>query len=73
MSYTSALLLLLHLIYLSYLSNVYRACSFFVNSELFCIDNARIIKKYGIINYLCMYDIFALLACCNAKALSLYR
>ena len=30
MSYTSTLVLLLHLIYLSYLSNVYRACSFFV-------------------------------------------
>jgi hypothetical protein len=33
------------LIYLSYLSNVYRACSFFANSELFCIDNARVIYK----------------------------
>jgi hypothetical protein len=29
MSYTSTLVLLLHLIYLSYLSNVYCACSFF--------------------------------------------
>jgi hypothetical protein len=43
MSYTSTLLLLLHLIYLSYLSNVYRACSFFANSELFCMNNARVI------------------------------
>jgi len=30
--------LLLYLIYLSYLSNVYRACSFFTNLDLFCID-----------------------------------
>jgi hypothetical protein len=48
MSYTSTLVLLLQLIYLSYLSNVYRACSFFTNSELFCIDNVRVIyRKYG--------------------------
>jgi hypothetical protein len=32
-------------IYLSYLSNVYRACSFFTNLELFCIDNARVIYR----------------------------
>jgi hypothetical protein len=43
MSYTSTLVLLVHLIYLSYLSNVYRECSFFMNSELFCIDNVRVI------------------------------
>ena len=49
MSYTSTLVLLLHLIYLSYLSNVYRACSFFTNLDLFCIDNARVI--YRIIRY----------------------
>jgi hypothetical protein len=49
MSYTSTLLLLLHLIYLSYLSNVYRACSFFANSELFVS-----IEKYGnCINVMC--------------------
>jgi hypothetical protein len=51
MSYTSTLVLLLHLIYLSYLSNVYRACSFFTNSELFCIDNARVIYR----NIRCVY------------------
>ena len=45
MSYTSTLVLLLHLIYLSYLSNVYRACSFFTNLDLFCIDNARVIYR----------------------------
>jgi len=33
------------LIYLSYLSNVYRACSFFTNLDLFCIDNARVIYR----------------------------
>jgi len=37
--------LLLHLIYLSYLSNVYRACSSFTNLDLFCIDNARVIYR----------------------------
>jgi len=37
-------------VYLSYLSNVYRTCSFFTNLELFCIDNARIIENYG--NYI---------------------
>ena len=45
MSSTSTLVLLLHLIYLSYLSNVYRACSFFTNLDLFCIDNARVIYR----------------------------
>jgi len=45
MSYTSTLVLLLHLIYLSYLSNVYRACSFLTNLDLFCIDNARVICR----------------------------
>jgi hypothetical protein len=49
MSYTSTLVLLLHLIYLSYLSNVYRACSFFTNSELFCIDYARYLSKNTVI------------------------
>ena len=34
-------------VYLSYLSNIYRACSFFTNLDLFCIDNARVIEKYG--------------------------
>ena len=30
------------------LSNVYRACSFFTISDLFCIDNARVIgRKIG--------------------------
>jgi len=48
--YTSTLVLLLHLTYLSYLSNVYRACSFFTNLDLFCIDNVRII--YQKIRYL---------------------
>ena len=28
-------------VYLSYLSNVYRACLFFMNLDLFCIDNAH--------------------------------
>ena len=42
MSYTSTLVLLLHLIYLSY---VYRACSFFTNLDLFSIDNARVIYR----------------------------
>ena len=28
-----------------YLSNVYRACSFFTNLDLFCIDNARVIYR----------------------------
>ena len=32
-------------VYLSYLSNVYRTCSFFTNLELFCIDNARVIYR----------------------------
>ena len=41
--YTSTLVLLLYLNYLSYLSNVYRASSFFTNLDLFCIDNARVI------------------------------
>ena len=45
MSYTSTLVLLLHLIYLSYLSNVYCACSFFTNLDLFSIDNARVIYR----------------------------
>jgi len=45
MSYTSTLVLLLHLIYLSYLFNVYHACSFFTNLDLFCIDNAHIIYR----------------------------
>ena len=40
-------------VYLSYLSNVYRACSFFTNLDLFCIDNARII--YRKIWYLSLY------------------
>jgi hypothetical protein len=54
MSYTSTLLLLLHLIYLSYLSNVYRACLFFANSELFYIDNTRVI--YRKIRYLMVFQ-----------------
>ena len=45
MSYISTLVLLLHLIYFSYLSNVYRACSFFTNLDLFCIDNAHVIYR----------------------------
>jgi hypothetical protein len=45
MSYTSTLVLLLHLIYLSYPYNVYRACSFFMNLDLFCIGNACVIYK----------------------------
>jgi len=45
MSYTSTLVLLLHLIYLSYLSNVYSACSYFTNLDLFCTDNARVIYR----------------------------
>ena len=36
---------LLHLIYLSYLSNIYHACSFFTNLDLFCIDNGRVIFR----------------------------
>jgi hypothetical protein len=51
MSYTSTLVLLLHFIYLSYLSNVYRACSFFANSELFCIDNARYLSKNTVFKF----------------------
>jgi hypothetical protein len=45
---TSTLVLLLHLIYLSYLSNVYRAYSFLTNLD-FCIENARALSigKYG--------------------------
>ena len=53
MSYTSTLVLLLHLIYLSYLSNVYRPCSFFKNLGLFGIDNARVI--YRKIRYIELY------------------
>jgi len=57
MSYTSTLVLLLHLIYLSYLSNVYRACSFFTNLDLFCIDNARVIYRkiqyFDLVRYVC--------------------
>jgi hypothetical protein len=49
MSYISTLVLLLHLIYLSYLSNVYRTCSFFTNLDLFCIDNAGIIYKKNMV------------------------
>ena len=30
-----------------FIPNVYRACSFFTNLDLFCIDNARVIEKYG--------------------------
>ena len=32
-------------VYLSYLSNVYRACSYFTNLDLFCTDNARVIYR----------------------------
>jgi len=32
-------------VYLSYLSNVYCACSFFTNLDLFCIDNGRVIYR----------------------------
>ena len=45
MSYTFTFVLLLHLIYLLYLSNVYCTCSFFTNLDLFCIDNARVIYQ----------------------------
>ena len=45
MIYTSTSVLLLHLIYLSYLSNVYSACSFFTNLDPFRIDNARVIYR----------------------------
>jgi len=45
----------LHLIYLSYLSTVYRACSFFTNLDLFCIDNLRVI--YRKIRYIISYII----------------
>ena len=31
------------------LSNVYRACSFFTNLDLFCIDNARYLSKNTVI------------------------
>ena len=33
---------------------VYRACSFFTNLDLFCIDNALPIEKYGT----CFVNIF---------------
>ena len=50
--YTSTLVLLLHLIYLSYLYNVNRACSFFKNLDLFVyITHALSIEKYGILNF----------------------
>jgi len=32
-------------VYLSYLSNVYRACSFFTNLDRFCIDNGRVVYR----------------------------
>jgi len=56
MSYTSTLVLLLHLICLSYLSNVYRACSFFTNLDLFCIDNACVIyQKISNVYHACSF------------------
>jgi len=39
-------------VYLSYLSNVYRACSFFMNLDHFCIDNARYLLKNTAIYFL---------------------
>ena len=66
MSYTSTLVLLLHLIYLSYLSNVYHACSFFTNLDLFCIDNARVIYRK------IWYFKFTMLSCLWSKLKTQY-
>jgi len=41
-----------------FIPNVHRACSFFTNLDLFCIDNARVI--YRKIRYLLMEKILGL-------------
>ena len=34
-----------------FIPNVYRACSFFTNLDLFCIDNARYLSKNTVVSY----------------------
>jgi len=56
-------------VYLSYFSNVYRACSFFTNLDFFCIDNARVIyRKIGKCSFFTNLDLF-----CIDNARVIYR